>query len=245
MNEVQIFNSEEFGNVRTLQIDGKPYFVASDVAKALGYSNPRKAVADHCKGVTKRDTPTFSGIQSMSYINEGDLYRLIMRSKLPNAEKFEKWVVEDVLPSIRKHGMYAVDELVNNPDLLIKVATELKEERENSAKLTKKIEEQKPLVDFANHVSRTKDTIDMDEMSKIAKDENIDIGRNRLIKWLKENKILKDNRVPYQLYMDRGYFKVVEVPKDTVYGTKVFLKTVITGKGQIWLIEKLRKEYCT
>ena len=88
------------------EIDGKPYFVATDVATALGYTNPRKAVNDHCKGVTKRDTPTSSGVQSMSYINEGDLYRLIMKSKLPSAEKFERWVMDEVLPSIRKTGSY-------------------------------------------------------------------------------------------------------------------------------------------
>lgn len=106
MNELHIFNSEEFGDIRTAEIDGKPYFVGTDVAKALGYSNPRKAILDHCKGVTKRDTPTTSGVQSMSYINEGDLYRLIMKSKLPSAEKFEAWVMDEVLPTIRKTGSY-------------------------------------------------------------------------------------------------------------------------------------------
>ncbi len=106
MNELQIFNSGEFGEIRTIEIDGKPYFVGTDVAKALGYSNSRKAILDHCKGVTKRDTPTSSGIQSMSYINEGDLYRLIMKSKLPSAEKFESWVMDEVLPTIRKTGSY-------------------------------------------------------------------------------------------------------------------------------------------
>lgn len=106
-----------------------------------------------------------------------------------------------------------------------------------------KITEQKPLVDFAVHVSQSKDTIDMNEMSKIARDENIAIGRNRLINWLKDKKILMDNNTPYQTYIDRGYFDVVEVKKDTSYGSRVFPKTVITGKGQIWIIEKLRAEY--
>lgn len=106
MNSIQIFNSNEFGEIRTVEIDGKPYFVATDVATALGYSNPRKAVNDHCKGVTKCDTPTSSGVQRMSYINEGDLYRLIMKSKLPSAEKFENWVMDEVLPTIRKTGSY-------------------------------------------------------------------------------------------------------------------------------------------
>lgn len=106
MDELQIFNSGEFGEIRTIEIDGKPYFVGADVAKALGYNNPRDAVSRHCKGVVKHDTPTSSGIQSMSYINEGDLYRLIMKSKLPSAEKFESWVMDEVLPTIRKTGSY-------------------------------------------------------------------------------------------------------------------------------------------
>lgn len=106
MNGLQIFENSEFGEIRMTEIDGKPYFVATDVATALGYTNPRKAVNDHCKGVTKRDTPTSSGVQSMSYINEGDLYRLIMKSKLPSAEKFESWVMDEVLPQIRKTGSY-------------------------------------------------------------------------------------------------------------------------------------------
>lgn len=106
MNDLQIFNSDEFGEIRTIEIDGKPYFVGTDVAKALGYSNPRDAVSRHCKGVVKHDTPTSSGVQAMSYINEGDLYRLIMKSKLPSAEKFESWVMDEVLPTIRKTGSY-------------------------------------------------------------------------------------------------------------------------------------------
>lgn len=106
MNELQIFNSGEFGEIRTIEIDGKPYFVGVDVAKALGYNNPRDAVSRHCKGVVKHDTPTSSGVQAMSYINEGDLYRLIMKSKLPSAEKFESWVMDEVLPTIRKTGSY-------------------------------------------------------------------------------------------------------------------------------------------
>lgn len=108
MNDLTIFNSSEFGEIRTVTIDGKPYFVAVDVAAALGYATPRDAISRHCKGVVKRDTPTSSGIQQMSYINEGDLYRLIMKSKLPSAEKFESWVVDEVLPAIRKTGSYQI-----------------------------------------------------------------------------------------------------------------------------------------
>lgn len=245
MNELQIFENSEFGSVRTVEVNGEPMFVGKDVAEILGYTNPRKAIGDHVddedKGVTKCDTP--GGLQDLTVINESGLYSLILSSKLPSAKNFKRWITSDVIPSIRKHGLYAVDELIDNPELAIKAFTALKEEREKRLIAEQKIIEQKPLVDFATHVSQTKDTIDMDEMAKIANDEHISIGRNRLIKWLKEKKVLRSNRTPYQSYIDRGYFQVVEVKKDTTYGTRVFPKTVITGKGQIWIVEKLREEY--
>lgn len=160
MNELQIFNSEEFGEVRTIEIDGKPYFVATDVATALGYVNPRKAVNDHCKGVTKRDTPTSSGVQSMSYINEGDLYRLIMKSKLPSAEKFESWVMDEVLPTIRKTGGYRKPmSTAEQIKLLALGNTELNERVSDVEKKIDSLENDMPLYgceidDIKNHVNR-------------------------------------------------------------------------------------------
>ena len=146
MNELQIFNNEEFGEIRTTEIDGKPYFVASDVATALGYTNPRKAVIDHCKGVTKRDTPTSSGIQSMSYIGEGDLYRLIMKSKLPSAEKFESWVMDEVLPSIRKTGSYGKPMSTGEQiQLLAQGNVELNERVDNVESKIQSLEDDMPL----------------------------------------------------------------------------------------------------
>ena len=146
MNELQIFNNEEFGEIRTTEIDGKPYFVASDVATALGYTNPRKAVIDHCKGVTKRDAPTSSGTQSMSYIGEGDLYRLIMKSKLPSAEKFESWVMDEVLPSIRKNGYYGKPMSTGEQiQLLAQGNVELNERVGNVESKIQSLEEDMPL----------------------------------------------------------------------------------------------------
>lgn len=113
-NELEIFKNEEFGEIRTLIVDDKPYFCASDVAKALGYTNPNKAVNDHCRAITKRSTPISGKIQAINFIPEGDVYRLIMKSKLPSAEKFETWVMDEVLPTIRKTGGY-----VNNVDLMV------------------------------------------------------------------------------------------------------------------------------
>lgn len=109
MNDLQTFTSERFGSVRILEEDGKVLFCGSDVAKALGYSNPRKAVRDHCRGGTKRSTPTTSGVQEMAFIPEGDVYRLIVNSRLPAAQEFESWVFDEVLPSLRRDGFYAAD----------------------------------------------------------------------------------------------------------------------------------------
>lgn len=113
-NELEIFKNEEFGQIRTLLIDEKPYFCASDIAKALGYSNPNKAVNDHCRAITKCSTPISGKIQAINFIPEGDVYRLIMKSKLPSSEKFESWVMDEVLPTLRKTGGY-----INNVDLMV------------------------------------------------------------------------------------------------------------------------------
>lgn len=126
MNELKIFENAEFGSIRTLEENGKVLFCGNDIAKPLGYAIPSKAINTHCKGVSKMEVSTNGGIQQMLFITEGDVYRLITHSKLPSAEKFEKWVFDEVLPSIRKHGMYATDELLNNPDLAIKAFTALK-----------------------------------------------------------------------------------------------------------------------
>lgn len=132
MNELQIFENSEFGTVRTVQFEGKTYFVANDVAKALGYKRPADAVTAHCKGSVKHRYLTDGGEQELKLIPEGDIYRLVIKSQLPSAEKFESWVFDEVLPSIRKHGVYAVDELLNDPDLAIKAFTALKEEKERN-----------------------------------------------------------------------------------------------------------------
>ena len=138
-NKMETFNSKEFGNVRIMEEGSKYLFCAQDVAKSLGYTNFRDAIRRHCKGVVKRDSLTKGGIQSLSYIPEGDVYRLIVHSKLPSAERFEMWVFDEVLPSIRKHGAYMTDSLLeqaaNNADLAAQVAKALYEERSLNKKL--------------------------------------------------------------------------------------------------------------
>lgn len=255
-SNLEIFNNEEFGEVRTTEINGKPYFVGADVAKALGYKDTVNALKQHCRGVVKHHLIDSLGRnQEASFIAEGDLYRLIMKSKLPSAERFESWVMDEVLPTIRKHGAYMTDNIIEktlaDPDYLIQLATTLKEERqarlqaEESQRIAeRKLEEQKPLVTFATHVTKTSDTVDMGEFAKIVAKEKINVGRNRLFTWLIEQGYLMTNNVPYQRYINNGYFKVIEVSKITSYGKiNVFPKTLVTGKGQIFLVERLREEF--
>lgn len=269
-NCLQVFKNDEFGEIRTVTIDSEPWFVGKDVATALGYSNTKDALRSHVAEEDKRivqrseiatienhlpkdvfpvnfvsgDIPN----RGLTIINESGLYALIFGSKLETAKRFKHWVTSEVLPAIRKNGGYIFGQEKMTDDELLEQAVlvaqrKIAERDKIIAQQRKQITDQRPLVDFATQVTQTKDTIDMDEMAKIAKDEHINIGRNRLIGWLKRKKILRENNTPYQTYIDRGYFNVIEVTKDTSYGSLVFPKTLITGKGQIWIIEKLRAEY--
>lgn len=250
MNELQIFNSPEFGDIRTVEIDGKPYFVAVDVAKSLGYSNSRDAISRHCKGVVKHDTPTSSGNQSMSYINEGDLYRLIAHSKLPSAERFETWVFDEVLPSIRKHGAYMTEQVIEkaltSPDFLIQLATQLKEEQEKrklaeeeNMKKQQIIEEQRPKVEFFDAVADSKTAISMNEVAKVINIKGY--GRNKLFEFLRNERILDGFNVPYQRYVDCGWFRVIEQKYMRNGEPQVSTKTLVYQKGVDAIRKKLLK----
>lgn len=245
MNELQIFNSSEFGEIRTVTIDNEIWFVGADVAKALGYSNPRKAILDHCKGVTKRDTPTSSGIQSISYINEGDMYRLIIRSKLPSAEKFEDWVVNEVLPSIRKNGGYiSGQETLSDDELLEKavlVAQKKIAERDRIiAQQQEKIEQDKPKTIFADAVSATDTSILVRDMAKMIRQNGVPMGEKRFYRWLRDNGyICQRSTMPTQKAMELGLFEIVV--RTIERGDKLPLETKtarITGKGQIYFANK-------
>jgi len=254
LSDLQIFNNPEFGQVRTITIDDKDYFVGLDIAKALGYKKPSQAVIDHCKGIRKMEIPSNGGIQETNLIPEGDLYRLIVKSQLPQAEKFEKWVFDEVLPSIRKHGMYAKDEILNNPDLLIKVATELKREKEEkkilqlkNAEQEKQLEEQKPQVIFAQSVQASKTSILVGDLAKLIKQNGVNIGANRLFIWLRDNGYLikrkgTDYNMPTQYSMDLELFEVKETSITHSDGHISVSKTPkVTGKGQIYFINKFIK----
>lgn len=250
MNEIEIFKNEEFGEVRTIEKNSSVLFCGSDIAKALGYADTAKAIKQHCKEDGWVICPVIDSMgraQQAKFITGGNVYRLIAHSKLPGAERFERWVFDEVLPSIRKHGAYmtseAIEKALTSPDFLIQLATQLKEEKIAREKAEQKIIEQEPFVNFANKVSDSSNLIDMGKMAKLLKDEHINIGRNRLFKWLREEEILMSNNIPYQRYINGGYFKVIESVYHTPYETKTQQTTMITGRGQIYITERLRREY--
>jgi prophage antirepressor-like protein len=241
MNQLEIFKNEEFGQVRTVIENSKILFCGSDVAKALGYSNSRKAIIDHCKGVTKRDTLTNGGMQSLSFISEGDLYRLIANSKLPSAEKFERWVFDEVLPIIRKHGMYATDELLDNPDLLISVATKLKEEKERNKQLEEKIQDDKPKVLFSEAVENSEDLISVKEMATIITQSGFKIGQNEMFEYLRKHNYLCSKKGSLYHLPTKKYEHLFKVTKRTIQGTEsIHVRNTpkINGKGQLYFIKK-------
>lgn len=236
MNDLQIFSNDNFGSVRTLEVDGKPYFVANDVAKALGYKRPADAVTAHCKGSVKHRYLTDGGVQELKIIPEGDIYRLVIKSQLPKAEEFERWIFDEVLPTIRRHGMYAKEELLDNPDMFISVLQELKAEREQSKRLEaekKALEvkniEMKPKADFFDAVADSKTAISMNEVAKVLAIPGY--GRNNLFEFLREQKILDRFNVPYQRYVDCGWFRVIEQKYIKNGEPVITTKTLVYQKG--------------
>lgn len=244
MTDLQIFENSEFGTIRTAQFDGKTYFVANDVAKALGYVETAKAVRTHCKGVSEMDIPSNGGIQTMKIIPEGDIYRLVIKSQLSSAEKFERWVFDEVLPSIRKHGVYAVDELLNDPDLAIKAFTALKEEKERNKALQADNDRMRPKEVFADAVATSHTSILIGDLAKLLKQNGIDIGQKRLFSWMRENGYLikrqgSDWNMPTQRSMELGLFEVKESTVNNPDGSVRINKTTkVTGKGQQYFINK-------
>ena len=246
MNEIKIFDNPEFGKVRTMEINGEPYFVGKDVAEILGYTKARNAIASHVDSEDKKDAPIqgdLGGTQEMTVINESGLYSLILSSKLPKAKEFKRWVTSEVLPSIRKHGAYAVDELLNDPEFAIKTFTALKEERERSKRLSEQIEADKPKVIFADSVSAAKSSILVGDLAKLLKQNGVNIGQNRLFEWLRQNGyLIKDGtskNMPTQRAADMKLFEVkvrtVNNPDGSIRETKT---TVVTGKGQVYFVNK-------
>lgn len=247
MNEIQIFKNKKFGEMRTVVIENKPYFVGIDVARNLGYRNPNKAINNHCRSITKWEIPhpqSDTKTIKMNCIPESDLYRLIVNSELPEAEKFERWVFEEVLPSIRKHGAYmtpkTIEEALLNPDTIIKLATKLKEEQAINRKQQQIIGELKPKADYTDTILKNKGLV---TITQIAKDYGMS-GQAM-------NKILYDLEIQYKqsgqwlLYREhqgKGYThsETVEITRSNGM-PDIKMNTKWTQKGRLFLYEVLKK----
>lgn len=215
-NEIKIFENEEFGSVRTMEINGEPYFVGKDVTDILGYQNGSRDINRHVDEDDREKVMIFDGNQDKEsiIINESGLYSLILSSKLPNAKKFKRWVTSEVLPAIRKTGSYSIQSKPDSYTIEDPAARARRwaEEYEEKKALEAKIEEQKPLVEYAEHIQASKDVIDMKSMAKLASKNGIKIGRNKLFSFLRDRKILDRENIPYANYMDKEWFQVVESP---------------------------------
>lgn len=248
MNELQIFNSEEFGQVRTMEINGKPYFVANDVARALGYKRPADAVTAHCKGSVKHRYLTDGGEQELKVIPEGDIYRLTVRSKLPSAEKFEKWVFDEVVPSIRTNGGYiAGQETLSDEDLMAKailVAQRKIKERDQIIEQQKaKIEADRPKTIFADAVSASHTSILIGDLAKLICQNGYQIGQKRLFQWMRDNGYLmvsgSSRNMPKQKYVEQGLFEIKESNVQNPDGSvRITRTTKVSGKGQLYFVNK-------
>ena len=251
MSELQISKNAEFGSVRTLTINDEPYFVGKDIAEILGYTNPSKALADHVDEYDKLNNESLSSLGQRGgwIINESGLYSLILSSKMPNAKKFKRWVTSEVLPAIRKHGIYAIDEVLNNPDMLIAALTELKAEREKTKLLTEtvavqkqQISEMKPKASYYDVVLNCKDLV---AISVIAKDYGWSANRMNQYLHKKGVQYKQGNKIwlLYQKYSELGYTSTKTNSYSGSDGT-VHTKphTYWTQKGRLFIYELLKSD---
>ncbi len=251
-NELTVFENKMFGAVRVIEIDGEPWFVGKDVAGCLGYSNTRDALSKHVDDEDKADVAIHDGSQNrnMTIINESGIYSLIMGSKLPSAKEFKRWVTSEVIPSIRKHGAYmtpgTIELALADPDFIIGLATRLKEEQLKTKELEAVIEEQEPKVKFADALLRSNENITIEDFAKSIAGDDVKTGRNRMYRFLRDRKVLKSNgqhkNKPYQTFINRGYFLLEEYVYYRHNEDKIGFKTLITPKGQSWLVDNFYNE---
>lgn len=261
MNNLQIFNSPEFGQIRIVQQNGEPWFVGKDVASVLQYRDTSDALKKHVDKEDKvllkaGETPTLKSSNfGMYIINESGLYSLILSSKMPKAKEFKRWVTSEVLPAIRKHGAYMTDDVlkqaIQSPDFLIKLATELKEEKEARRQAEASLQAAKPKVLFADAVSASDSTILIGDLAKILKQNGYNTGQKRLFQWLRDNGYLikrqgADYNSPTQRSMELGLFRVKETPIIHADGHVTVNKTVkVTPKAQIYFANKFLGGKCS
>jgi prophage antirepressor-like protein len=249
MSNIQIFSHEIFGKIRFVEFEGKPYAVGNDVARSLGYSRPHEAIAAHCKGAVSYRILTNGGEQETKIIPEGDIYRLIVKAAdqsknaeiRKKAEEFERWVFDVVLPTIRKTGGY-----VANDDLFIQTYLPFADDQtkmlfkgvlETVRKQNEQIAAMKPKAEAHDRFISGEN---LQTMSQVAK--ALGTGRNRLFKFLREQKILMSNNMPYQQYIDRGYFEVKETPKELGGRQINFTQTYVTAKGVDFIFRLLQEQ---
>ena len=248
MNEMMIFNNPEFGSVRTVCIDGEPWLVGKDVALILKYTNPQKAIRDHVDPEDRTVNESFTVNGTMAtLINESGFYSLVLSSKLPTAKKFKRWVTADVLPTIRKTGGYVANEDVFAETYLPFADEPIKQLFRIQCRvinqLNERIRKDEPKVKFADHVGDSTNLIDVNKMAKLCADHGIRIGRNRLFAWMRSRGILMGGNIPYQEYIENGYFRVKESVYETNGQKRTYQQTFVTGKGQQYILSRLMREY--
>lgn len=249
MNEIKVFENPEFGSVRTVEVSGEAYFVGKDVAGILGYQNGSRDINRHVEEEDRTKMMVFDGNQQKetTIINESGLYSLILSSKLPKAKEFKRWVTNEVLPSIRKHGAYMTDETlhraITEPDFLIQLAKELKEEQEKRRQLEVDAAANRPKVLFAEAVETAQTSILIGDLAKLIKQNGVDIGQKRLFEFLRQKGFLiksgLSKNMPTQKAMEQGLFEVKERTISNPDGSVRITKTTkVTGKGQTYFINK-------
>lgn len=248
-NGLQVFTNEHFGPVRTFNQNGEPWFVAADVCRALDITNSRDALTrldEDEKGVALIDT--LGGKQGMAAVNEPGLYSLVLGSRKPEAKAFKRWITHEVIPAIRKHGMYATPEtaerILNDPDFLIKTLETLKQERAARVQAEETNRLNAPKVLFADSVAQAESDILIGELAKLLKQNGVETGQNRLYERLrKDGYIMKNSTIPTQKAMEAGLFRVIERTIAQPNGTtRITATTKVTGKGQIYFVNKYAKQ---
>lgn len=241
MSNIQIFDNDEFGSVRVVVENNEILFSGKDIATALGYKDTDQAIRKHCKHAKLYPVKMTGQVRYIKFIPESDVYRLIIKSKLPSAERFEKWVMEDVLPTIRKHGTYmtpeTIEKVLYNPDFIIGLAKQIKEERAKRQALEAENKQMRPKAEAFDDLISTDGKYTMSEVAKL-----LNWGRNRLFKFLRMQGILRNNNEPYQEYVDRGYFKLRTYTIKHTDFEEVKVQTLVTPKGLEWIRKILKRE---
>lgn len=248
MNEIQKIFNYQGTQLRTVVLNNEPWFVAKDVSDILGFRDPYTATRTLDDDEKLLHTLCVSGQnRETTLVNEPGLYALILKSRKPEAKQFKRWVTHEVIPSIRKHGVYmtpkTVEEFLLNPDTIIQIAKNWKEEQQKRIAAEKQIEQQKPLVNFAETCMASDKSLLVREVAKMISKQGILMGERRLFQKLRDWKLIFPNKnEPYQEYIDRGYFEISQGVKETSKGSFTWLTMRVTPKGQMYIINRLKKE---